>query len=70
MGGVQIRVHAHTALFAVEYRLAFAVVPFAVPAFAARLGRVCRVDEYEQTVTRNFRLVFEFVGDATQCGRA
>lgn len=68
-GGVQVRVHARVASFALEDRLALAVLLGAVPALAACLRRVRGVDEYETIPPGQPGLVFEFADDPGEtCG--
>lgn len=69
-GGVHVGVHACMALCAQEHRLALTVFFCAMPALAACLGRVRRVDEDKLAVGGERCLVFEFARDPAERRRA
>lgn len=69
VGRVQVRIHARVASFALEDRLALAVLLGAMPTLAACLRRVRGVDEYETVPSGQPGLVFEFADDPGEaCG--
>ena len=70
VGRVQVGVHAHVALLALEVRLAFAVSTVAITAFTACLRRVRGVDEYKPVLSGQPGLVFEFFDYTGETGGA
>lgn len=69
VGRVQVGVHAHVTLLALEVRLAFTVSTVAITTFTACLACVRGVDEYETVSSGQLGFVFEFADDSTKACR-